>query len=110
MKNNLDISNFIDEFSSNCFKVQIKDFKKGETITTFLVNRNQFCILISGTADLVRYDYNGNRIVTEHFSKNSIFGEIFYHINTNSEFLVEAKEKCNVLLFSYDDINEKLQI
>lgn len=107
MNNKLDISAFVKEFSLNCSKVKIKSFIKGETITTFLVNRNQLCILISGNADLVRYDYNGNRIVTERFSKNSIFGEIFYHINTNSEFVVEAKDKCDVLIFSYDDINEK---
>ncbi len=107
MQNNLDISRFISDFSTNCSKVQIKNFSKGETITTFLVNRNQFCILISGSAELVKYDYNGNRIVVERFSKNSTFGEIFYQINTNSEFVVEAKEKSEVLLFSYDDINEK---
>lgn len=107
MENDIDISRFIDDFTSGCSKVQRKTFDKGETITTFLVNRNQFCILISGTADLVKYDYNGNRIVTERFTKNSVFGEIFYQINTNSEFLVEAKEKCEVLLFSYHDINEK---
>lgn len=38
---------------------------------------------------------------------NSIFGEIFYDINTNSEFIVEAKDKCTVLFFLYDNINEK---
>lgn len=107
MKNNLDISRFIEDFSNNCSKIQLKKFSKGDTITTFLVNRNQFCILISGTADLVKYDYNGNKTVTERFSKNSIFGEIFYNINSNNEFVVEAKEKCEVLLYSYDDINEK---
>lgn len=94
-------------FAKGCSKSQIKEFNKGETITTYLVNRNQFCILISGSADLVRYDINGNRIVTERFSTNSIFGEIFYDITTNSEFIVEAKEKCTVLLFSFDDINVK---
>ena len=107
MKNDFNIINFIKEFSTNCSKVQIKNFEKGETITTFLVNRNQFCILISGTADLVKYDYNGNKIIAERFAENSIFGEIFYNINTNNEFIVEAKEKCKVLLYSYDDINEK---
>ncbi|MCI8519249.1 MAG: hypothetical protein HFJ51_04075 [Clostridia bacterium] len=45
--------------------------------------------------------------MTERFTKNSIFGEIFYDINTNSEFAVEAKEKCTVLFFLYDDLNEK---
>lgn len=107
MINYVDISSFINDFSTNCSKVQIKDFNKGETITTFLVNRNQLCILISGSADLARYDYNGHKTVTERFSDNSIFGEIFYHVNTNNEFVVEAKEKCKVLLFSFEDINEK---
>lgn len=107
MKSNFNISNFAEEFAASCSKAFIKEFNKGETITTYLVNRNQLCILISGNADLVRYDINGNRIVTERFSKDSIFGEIFYDINTNSEFVVEAKDKCTVLLFSYDDINKK---
>ena len=107
MVNNFNISEFIEKFSKGCSKTQIKDFNKGETITTYLVNRNQLCILISGTADLVRYDINGNRIVSEHFSKNSIFGEIFYDITTNSEFIVEAKEKCSVLLFLFDELSVK---
>ena len=69
MITNFNISKFINDFSSNCSRVQIKEFSKGETITTYLVNRNQLCILISGNADLVRYDINGNRIVTERFSR-----------------------------------------
>ena len=59
MKDDFNIVEFTKEFSTNCSKVQIKNFEKGETVTTFLVNRNQFCILLSGTADLVKYDYNG---------------------------------------------------
>lgn len=110
MVDSFDIANFADSFSKSCSKAQVKVFNKGETITTYLVNRNQFCILLSGNADLVRYDINGNRIVTERFTNNSVFGEIFYDINTNSEFIVEAKEKCTVLLFSYDDINKKCKI
>ena len=45
----------LNKFDMNKF---INDFLKGEVITTYLVNRNQLCILISGTADLVRYDIN----------------------------------------------------
>ena len=107
MVNSFNISKFAKEFNTWCTKTQIKDFNKGEAITTYLVNRNQLCILIFGSADLVRYDINGNRIVTERFAKDAIFGEIFYDVNTNSEFVVEAKEKCKVLFFLYDDINEK---
>ena len=57
MVNNFDVADFAKEFNSSCSKTQIKEFNKGETITTYLVNRNQLCILISGTADLVRYKW-----------------------------------------------------
>lgn len=58
MSNNFDMSKFINEFSTGCSRVQIKKFNKGEVITTYLVNRNQLCILIYGNADLVKYDIN----------------------------------------------------
>ena len=31
---------------------------KNEVITSYIAKRNQFCILIEGNADLVRYDLN----------------------------------------------------
>ena len=101
------INEFIKNFENNCNKVQKKTFSKNEVITTYIEKRNQFCILISGTADLVRYDLNGNRTIVEHFSKNDIFGEVFYLVTTNNELLVEAKEKCEVLIYSYNDIHKK---
>ena len=97
MSINFDINNFINDFEHSCHKVQQKSFNKGEIITSYIQKRNQFCILISGNADLVRYDLNGNRSIIEHFSNNDVFGEVFYTITTNNELLVEAKEKCEVL-------------
>lgn len=98
---------FIQSFSCNCNKVQKKIFKKNETITSYIKKRNQFCILVSGNADLVRYDLNGNRTIIEHFSKNDIFGEVFYNVTTNNELLVEARENCEVLIYLYQDIHTK---
>ena len=69
--------------------------------------RNQLCILTSGNADLVRYDLNGNRTIVEHFSQYDAFGEVFYTVTTNNELLVEAREKCEVLFYIYDDIRQK---
>lgn len=104
---NFDINNFIKDFSSNCSKVQIKSFSKSEVITTYIQKRNQFCILVDGSADLVRYDYSGNKTIVEHFSKNDVFGEIFYTISTNNELFVESREKSKVLFFNYNDIKNK---
>lgn len=101
------IEEFIKSFECSCNKVHKKSFSKNEVITTYIEKRNQFCILVSGNADLVRYDLNGNRTIVEHLSKNDIFGEVFYLVTTNNELLVEAKEKCEVLIYSYNDIHTK---
>ena len=107
MITNFDINNFVHDFEHSCQKVKKKIFAKGETITSYIEKRNQFCILLSGNADLVRYDLNGNKTIVEHFSKNNIFGEVFYTVTTNNELLVEARETCEVLFFIYDDIYKK---
>lgn len=107
MNISFDIENFINDFENTCKRVQKKTFLKNEVITTYITKRNQFCILKSGNADLVRYDLNGNKTIVEHISKNDIFGEVFYTITTNNELLVEAKSKCEVLIYSYDNIHHK---
>lgn len=102
-----DIEKFIQDFSRSCIKVQKKSFKKNVVITSYIQKRNQLCILINGSADLVRYDLNGNRTIIDHFSTHDVFGEVFYVITTNNELLVESKENCEVLFFSYSDIHTK---
>lgn len=104
---NFQVSNFIKDLDNNCSKVQKKNFNKGEVITSYIAKRHQLCILLSGEAELVRYDYNGNKTIVEHLSTNDIFGEIFYTVSTNNELFVEAKENSSVLFFIYDDIKTK---
>ena len=81
MFNDFNIDNFINNFSKNCTKVQKKVFQKNQVITSYIQKRNQFCMLIKGNADLVRYDFNGNKTIVEHFSKNDIFGVLYYANN-----------------------------
>ena len=101
------ISDFVESCKNNCSKIQQKHFKKNEVIITYIEKRNQVCILVSGEAELVRYDYNGNRTIVEHFIKNDIFGEVFYIITTNNELFVEAKQDCDVVFFVYDNLRQK---
>ena len=101
------VEEFIKEFENSCNKVQKKTFEKNEVITSYIQKRNQFCILITGNADLVRYDLNGNRTIIDHFTNNDVFGEVFYDVTTNNELLVEAKSKCEVLIYSYQNIHYK---
>ena len=76
-------------------------------VNNFIVNRNQLCILIEGSADLIRYESNGSQSIIEHFSSSDLFGEIFYQLTTNNELFVLAKKNCKVLFFSYDNFHKK---
>ena len=107
MNSSFNIRTFFYNFSKNCNKVQKKTFLKNEVITTYIQKRNQLCILLSGNADLVRYDLNGNRTIVEHLSQNALFGEVFYKVTTNNELLVESRTNCEVLFYIYDDIKNK---
>ena len=107
MEKNVEMEEFIKEFVANCSKVQVKDFSKGETITTYIEKRNQLCILITGEADLVRYDFYGQKTIIGHFNDTDTFGEVFYPANTNNELFVVAKKKCKVLFYTYDNIEQK---
>ena len=106
MNLDFDINEFMEEFSKECSKAIVKKFIKGEVITSYIQKRNQLCMLMEGSADLVRYDLNGNRTIIEHILQGNVFGELFYIINTNNEFFVEAKKKCKVLFFKYDYLKE----
>lgn len=103
----MDISDLAQTIACNCVKVQKKSFSAGTVITTYMEKRKQICILLSGKAELIRYDYKGNKDIIERFNPNDIFGEVFHHVNTNNELFVLATKKCEVLLFLYDDIRVK---
>ena len=106
-KSSFDIKKFADDVANYCDKAQVKDFDKNEIITTYIVNRNMIFIVLEGSADLIRYDFNGNQTIIEKFNKYDVFGEIFYRININNELFVKAREKSKILMFNYDMFERK---
>ena len=92
---------------TNCNKVQIKKFVKGETVTTYIEKRSQICVVISGEVDLIRYDVNGNKAIIGHFVENDIFGEVFHPANTNNELFAFAHKNSEVLFYDYNALSNK---
>lgn len=103
----MDVSELAQNIADNCVKVQRKVFPSGSIITTYMEKRKQICILLSGKADLIRYDLKGNKDIIEQFNQNDIFGEVFHNVNTNNELFVLATKECKVLIFLYDDLRIK---
>ena len=85
-----------------CFEARKITFKKDRTIVTNIINVKLVGILLSGTANMERYDYNGNRSIIEKLQTNSVFGEVFSRLG--SDISVVATSDCEVLLIEYDHI------
>lgn len=102
MKRNFDIDNFVSKIQKNCVICETKEFQANEVITTFLLRRNQFCILLEGEAQLMTYDKDGNKKIIYYYKKNDVFGEALFKIYMDREFFVLAKKKCKVLFYPYD--------
>ena len=105
-----DISSFLKELNTNCSKVVKHNFRKNETITTYIEKRDLLCILLQGEADLIRYDFNGNKTIIGHFVENNIFGETLYPANTNNELFVQAnlivKYYFSIIMISGQNVNQ----
>ena len=88
-----------------CFEARKLTFKKDRTIVTNIINVKLIGIMLSGTANMERYDYNGNRSIIEKLSPNSVFGEVFSRLG--SDISVIATSDCEVLFIEYENIIKK---
>ena len=107
MYSDFEIKEFTQQLQNFCSKAQSKKVLKNNTITTYIKNRNQFCILKKGRADIIRYDVNGNKTIIETLKEQDIFGELFFPIKNSNEIFVVAKTDCEVIYFLYEDIAKK---
>ena len=89
----------------HCPLCEVKNFKKNEIVTTYLLKRKQICILLSGMAHLIRYTEDGERRIIYSFKEGDAFGEAFYMLHTSRELFVEAKKDCKVLFLPYDKMD-----
>lgn len=87
----------------HCFNASTIRFKKDRTIISNVQNVNVIGIISSGTANLIRYDYNGNRSLLEKLSSDDIFGG-FLTSTSVSELSVIATSECEVLFIDYSKL------
>lgn len=88
----------------NKTKINKFKYKRDETISAFLPNRKQLCIVIDGSADLVRYDANGNKNIIERFVTGDVFGEIFHSKIGVNELCVFASSNTTIVKIDYNAI------
>lgn len=86
----------------DCFGGHEEHFTVGQTVMQYRDGLRQIGILLSGEAQLVRYDYDGNCSILETLEEDSVFGELFALPMAEDEFSVECTKDCSVLFLDYE--------
>lgn len=86
-----------------CIGGKIKICNTNETIMSYKEAPYYLYVVLSGTAELATYDYDGNKTVLERFTPDSMFGDMFFKPLGKDEFSVYATTSCKILYFRYYD-------
>lgn len=84
-------------------EVHVYNYHKNEEILPTFKNENIIGIILNGSAQMTNIDYNGNEILIENLTKNSVFGTNISAVN-NEECQITAKENVEVLVIDYNKI------
>lgn len=84
-----------------CFKSTTRSYKTGETIINYSNQIDNIGIILSGEAEVVKYDIDGNRAIIERLSKNEIFGKLFTYLSGDSDTRVVCSKNCEILYIDY---------
>ncbi|MGN0631151.1 MAG: Crp/Fnr family transcriptional regulator [Ruminococcus sp.] len=82
-----------------CLGAEVRSYSKNQNIFTEGEKASHMGILLSGTAQIVRVDFYGNRSIVTNIEPSEIFGESFACTETESiPVNVIAEKDCEVLL------------
>lgn len=86
-----------------CFNARKLNFKKEQNILSNIKKVGTVGIILSGEAQLIKYDYQGKRTILEDYSMGDVFGDTFSNISSG-EISVIASKDSEVLFMDYDKI------
>lgn len=79
------------------------NFEKDVSILKSISKSNLLGILASGSAQIIRTDYDGNETIIEELYVGSVFGVRFSLLN-NDEYDILTKEKSKIIFIDFDYI------
>lgn len=84
-----------------CLGAKFKNCNTNETIMSYKEAPEYIYVVLTGSAELVTYDYDGNKTILERYSADSIFGDMFFRPAGSDEFSVCATSPCEIISFRY---------
>lgn len=83
--------------------VHTYQYRKNDEIIPTIKNGNIIGIILYGSAQIIHIEYNGNDIILEQLSENSVFGTRISATNTETYHII-AKEDTEVAVIDYDKL------
>ena len=81
-----------------CFGAREKSYVQGEVICEFVGGSKVVGVLLSGSADLIRLDVDGDRVILETMEEGGVFGEVYLVAPRNGREKGEAVDPVAVHL------------
>ena len=78
-------------------------FRKNSLILTNINQGNFIGIIVDGILQIIKNDYNGNRIIIEELEEGDIFGTSLFPLQ-NVEYDILTKEDTTILIIDYDQL------
>lgn len=94
------ISDLQYKIMSSCVNSKIAKFKAGEYITSFGSKQKTLGLIISGKADIVRNNFEGDIVVTKKLFPGSIFSDSFSCFSLDSIYVI-SKTDTEILFIDY---------
>lgn len=94
----------------DCFGAREVSYGAGQTICEFDGTQNAVGVLLSGSAELLRLDEDGNRTLLETLEDGGVFGEVLAFSGVGGDStLLECRQDCRVLYLNYDQITKRCE-
>lgn len=81
----------------DCFKPELRSFKKGDTVLVYSTELEYLCVLLEGKAHLYCMDSDGEYTLLENYGVNDVFGEVLAMPIGSLGYAVEADSACRVM-------------
>ena len=93
-----------------CFRMRHSRFQPGETICVYSGDGQEVGVMLSGTAELVRFDYAGTRTILERLETGGVFGEVLAFTTSFGDCVeVVSATSCEVLFMEYAHIMKRCE-
>ncbi len=84
----------------SCFAAANLKYKKDTTILSNVANTTKVGVILSGSAEVIRYNFNGSRTIIERLGEGDIFGYI--SARYSEDLYVISTSETEIVLFDYD--------